>query len=75
MVDAVEGWAIVYGGEIDMRTINPTRRETIVSFLITRAVLTILGTVTDEDVELIWKGKSMEFDAEAIEVRIEPKKK
>ncbi len=49
------GYAIIEGGEIDVRTVSPTRRAAIVNWLVIHRSKMIYAAATDEEIEKLWE--------------------
>lgn len=66
-----KGWAVVnVVGEIDMRTVSPTRRAAIVNWLFTYAEMYICVSDTDDDINQIWVERRGEFDVVRVVVSL-----
>ncbi len=48
------GWAVTVGGEIDMRTVGPTRRSAIVNWLVVDREELITHFTTDQAIDTLW---------------------
>lgn len=50
-------WAVInsFNGEINVRSISPTRRAAIVNWLVVEEQLPIMALHSDEEIEEIWK--------------------
>lgn len=65
------GWAIVTDGVIDVRTVSPTPRATIVNWLVLNGIQ-VLRSHTDADIERKWehrRGKSVAMEVLIVGVR------
>lgn len=60
--DYKEGFGIVEFDGLDMRTVSPTRRATIINWLVVQANQMISSRHTDEQIESLWdehRGEAM----------------
>lgn len=49
-----EGHAVVWNGEIDVRTVSESRRAAIVNWLVVNRGVEIMNGTTDEQISLLW---------------------
>lgn len=49
-----EGWAVIDGSGINVRTVSDSRRAAIVNWLVTNGYM-ILAHHTDEEIERLWE--------------------
>jgi hypothetical protein len=49
------GWAVVFFGEMDVRTISPTRRAAIINWIVSRGGKWVSNNTTDDEIESMWK--------------------
>ena len=52
-----KGWAVIEYGEINVRSISPTRRAAIVNWLCTEASAVLSNAATDIEIEELWATK------------------
>jgi hypothetical protein len=66
-----QGWAVVEGDLIDLRTVSETRRAAIVNWLVVRPRIMVYASWDDEDIEYQWNNNRNLRGAEVIKVNIE----
>lgn len=57
MTIEAHGYAVVENGEINVRSVSPTRRAAMVNFLLTDRATMILNSMADPEIETIWDAK------------------
>jgi methyl coenzyme M reductase beta subunit len=62
------GYAVIEQGQIDIRSVSPTRRAAIVNWLVTAKRLVATHNTTDEQIERAWQAHK--GGAEAVIVTI-----
>lgn len=66
-----KGWAVINAaGEVDIRTVSPTRRAAIVNWLFLVAEVFISTQHTDDKIHQIWVERRGEFDVVRVVVRV-----
>ena len=69
MTTQANGWAVKCNGEIDARTVSPTRRAAIVNWLVVAKGMAVLAGTPDKDIDDGWDLKRTSGD-ELIQVMI-----
>ena len=67
MIEA-SGWAVIENGEINVRSVSPTRRAAIVNFIATDRGVMHRARHTDALIEDVWQ--KLKGDADVFEIRI-----
>ena len=66
--EKAEGYAVILGDEIDVRTVSPTRRAAIVNWLVVNRRVPILNSTTDEQIEQLWNKHGGDATVAAVEI-------
>lgn len=69
MAKSAEGWAVVDGDVIDVKTVSPDRRSALVNWLVVQKNCLITTAMTDAEISMLWA--SNQGDAICTRVRIE----
>lgn len=64
-----DGWGVVDGESIDMRTVGPTRRSAIVNWLWVRGVI-VTEMHTDRHIDALWDAHRAEAAVRQVRVQI-----
>ena len=53
-IEKTTGYAVIFDGKINVRTISDTRRAAIVNWLVVHGGCPILANTTDDEIEQLW---------------------